>query len=247
MVISAVIPARLASTRLPRKVLAEINGRPLIWYVWQQVARAGVFDEIIVATDSTEVYAAVGSWGGQAFMTDPGCRSGTERIVSILPALRGDLVINVQGDEPLIDPGMLQMLVISSEQGEWDILTAVYRITDLESLQNPNLVKVARTSQGRALYFSRSIIPYIRDHPLRDWLERQSFWGHIGVYGYRRAVLEAYPHLPASTLETAESLEQLRFLEAGYRIQTIQTDYHPVAVDTLADLEQVRQILGQQR
>ena len=241
-----VIPSRLASTRLPRKVLADINGKPMLYYVWQQVSQAKRVSDIYIATDSEEVCSAAVGWGAQVMMTSPDCRSGTERIASILHLLPGELILNVQGDEPLIDPGLLDAMVAEWEQQGGDIITPVYPILDVADLLNPNIVKVVRTQAGRALYFSRNPIPYVRDLPVERWLEKHQFWGHAGVYGYRRDVLRAYPGLLSSPLEVAESLEQLRFLDAGYHIQTVETQYRPVAVDTHADLDRVRQILEKQ-
>jgi 3-deoxy-manno-octulosonate cytidylyltransferase (CMP-KDO synthetase) len=239
----AIIPARLASTRLPRKVLADIHGKPLIQHVWAQVSQAKNIDNIIVATDSPEVLQVVQGWAGKALLTDPACQSGTERIASILRELDADLVLNVQGDEPLVDPEMLDAVVSSWTSAPCDLITPVYRITSLEDLNNPNVVKVARAQDGRALYFSRSPIPFVRDWPQDQWLEHQPFWGHIGVYGYRKEVLAKYAGLPLSPLQQAESLEQLRFLEAGYTIRTVETTYHSIAVDIQADLEKVRHML----
>ncbi len=259
---TAVIPARLASTRLPRKVLADIRGQPVLWYVWRQVKKARNLSEIYVATDSEEVCSVVESWGGKALMTSPGCRSGTERIASALDRISGKLIVNIQGDEPLIDPRLLDVLVEAwqntvSEKAGQDLImpcvvfTPVYPIRDLVTLNNPNVVKVARTRDGRALYFSRSPIPYVRDLPGERWLEAnaicQTFWGHVGVYAYPRDVLAAYASLGESLLEPIERLEQLRLLEAGYTIQTVETEYHPIAVDTPADLEKVRMIMENDR
>ncbi|MBI5296375.1 MAG: 3-deoxy-manno-octulosonate cytidylyltransferase [Chloroflexi bacterium] len=238
-----VIPARLASTRLPRKVLADICGKPLIQRVWERVQQARLADEIVIATDSQEVAGLVEAWGGKALMTDPACQSGTERIASLLAQLDADLILNVQGDEPLVDPDMLDALVASWKAAPCDLVTPVYRITSVDDLFNPNIVKVVRAADGRALYFSRSPVPYVRDVPREQWLERQPFWGHIGVYGYSRAVLAKYVSLPASPLQQAESLEQLRFLEAGYSFQTVETSYHSIAVDTQDDLEKVRRMI----
>ena len=243
----AVIPSRLASTRLPRKVLADIHGKPLLWYVWNQVRQVPAFQQVFVATDSYEVCTVVESWGGQVLMTSSDCRSGTERIASVLDCIPCDLIINVQGDEPLIDPKMLEDMVDAWEQQGGDIMTPVYEIHQPADLVDPNIVKVARAHNGRALYFSRSPIPFVRDFPPERWMERQTFWGHAGVYAYRREVLEAYPGLPVSLLESAESLEQLRFLDAGYHIQTVETRYHPISVDTYADLERVRKIVEEQK
>lgn len=238
-----VIPARLASTRLPRKVLADIAGKPMLQHVWERVAQVNNIDFALVATDSAEVVQAVSEWGGQALLTDPNCQSGTERIASIIDQLDADLILNVQGDEPLVDPVMLDALVTSWLANPCDLITPVYRIKDVSDLSNPNVVKVVRAQDGRALYFSRSPIPYVRDWPLEQWLEHQLFWGHIGVYGYRRELLEKYYEFPSSLLQKTENLEQLQFLEAGYRIQTIETGYQSVAVDTREDLEKVRRLI----
>jgi 3-deoxy-manno-octulosonate cytidylyltransferase (CMP-KDO synthetase) len=242
----AVIPARLDSTRLPRKILADIGGKPLLQHVWQRVSAARDLADILIAADSEEVLDVVAGWGGRAVLTDPACQSGTERIASVLDQLDADLILNVQGDEPLVDPEMLDALVARWGSAPCDLITPVYRITSMEDLRNPNIVKVARGRDGRALYFSRSPIPYVRDWPVEAWLEHQAFWGHVGVYGYRRQVLAHYSDLPSSPLQRAESLEQIRYLEAGYVFQTIETGYHPIAVDTAQDLEQVRRILCSQ-
>jgi 3-deoxy-manno-octulosonate cytidylyltransferase (CMP-KDO synthetase) len=240
MNVSVVIPARLASTRLPRKVLADLGGRPVLRHVWERVARMRRATEVLVATDSEEVAEVVAGWGGQFVMTSPACRSGTERIASMLDGLHGDFILNVQGDEPFIEPKLLDSLVERFASAGGDIVTPVYRIHDSAMLANPAVVKVVRAGDGSALYFSRSAIPYLRGVPVEQWAERGAYWGHLGVYGYARAVLARYPTLPESALEAAESLEQLRFLEAGYRIQTVETDYHAVAIDTPADLERAR-------
>lgn len=240
----ALIPARLGSTRLPRKVLAEIHGHPLIWHVWQRVCQAQRIAAVYVATDSPEVQAVVESFGGQVLMTSPDCRSGTERLAVCLDRVDAEYIINVQGDEPLVDPAMLDALVARWEEVSADLITPVFRIHAVEEILNPNIVKVARASTGEALYFSRSPIPFVRDLPQEQWLKNHAFWGHIGVYGYRREVLEVYPKLPVSPLEAAESLEQLRFLDAGYRFQTVETDYRPIAVDVPGDLERVRLLLA---
>ncbi len=245
MNIFAIIPARLDSTRLPRKVLADIHGKPMVWHIWQRVQQVQGLDQVLVATDSIEVYNAVESWGGKAIMTSTDCRSGTERVSSIIDRVDADCVLNVQGDEPLIDPKMLENLVASWSVVGGDLITPVFQIQTQSDLFNPNIVKVVRGLDGRALYFSRSPIPFVRDIPPERWLELQVFWGHIGVYGYRKEVLMRYPSLPESPLEMAEKLEQLRFLDAGYRIQTTETNYRSVAVDTFADLEHVRLIFGQ--
>ena len=215
MRVSAVIPARLGSERLVRKPLAQIAGRPLIWHVWDRVRQSQRITNICVATDAEEIRSVVQSWGGTVLMTSPTCESGSERVASVLEAIEGDLVLNVQGDEPLIDPSMLDALVDTWLAAPCDIITPAYRITDVETLRDPNVVKVVKGDDGRALYFSRSPIPHVRDVPMERWLEHQAFWGHVGVYGFRREVLASYRRLPESALEAAEKLEQLRFVAAG--------------------------------
>lgn len=242
----AVIPARLQSTRLPRKVLADLCGRPLLWHVWNRVIQARRLTGVYIATDAEEVCTAVEAWGGHVLLTSPDCQSGTERIASVLDELEGDFILNVQGDEPLVDACLLDEMVQIWEENRGDLLTPVYKITEIATLLNPNIVKVVRSADGRALYFSRSPIPYVRDLPQERWFERNTFWGHVGIYGYRKQVLADYPSLAASPLESVERLEQLRFLEAGYHIRTLETAYHPIAVDTPADLEHVRQVLAGQ-
>jgi len=246
MSVCAVIPARLDSKRLPRKVLAELNDKPMLWHVWNRVSQAHQVDRVIVATDSEEVLEVVRGWGGEAMLTSSNCQSGSERVASLVPQLEADFILNVQGDEPLIDPDLLDALVSQWKTLPVDILTPIYQLHNMELLWDPNVVKVARAHNGRALYFSRHPIPYVRDLPIERWLEAGPFWGHIGVYGFRREVLEAYPLLPASQLEVREKLEQLRFIESGYDIYTLETAYHPVSVDTIEDLERVRQILARE-
>jgi 3-deoxy-manno-octulosonate cytidylyltransferase (CMP-KDO synthetase) len=241
---TAIIPARLASSRLPRKVLADIHGHPLIWHVWNRVSQAKNINNIYIATDSDEVKQVAEDFGANVLMSDPDCQSGTERIASILSQIPGDRILNVQGDEPFVDPAMLEGLINHWNTHPADLITPIFKINTFSELINPNIVKVARTADGHALYFSRSPIPHLRDFPQEEWLAHATFWGHIGVYGYQRSVLEKYYQLPASDLEPLERLEQLRFLEAGYRFQTYVTSYRPLAVDVKDDLDKVREILA---
>ena len=242
----AVIPARLESTRLPRKILADICGKPLIWHVWTRVQRVPSLEAVYVATDSKEIADAVRAWGGEVLMTSSACRSGTERIVETLDRINADFILNVQGDEPLIEPTLLESLIQDWQAAPCDVITPVFRIERVADLQDPNLVKVVRSVDGRALYFSRSPIPFVRDAPPERWLETHAFWGHVGVYGYRREVLEAYDTLSESPLEAAEHLEQLKFLEAGYTVRVVETAYRPIGVDTPADLARVRTMMAEE-
>lgn len=239
-----VIPARLASTRLPNKVLLDIDGQSMLWHVYNRCLQASKVDEVHIATDSEEVMKLVQAWGGNVWMTDA-CVSGTERIVSILDKLAADVIINVQADQPLIEPTLINQLIEVFENTTPlpDIVTPIYLINDNHKLFDPNLVKVTRRHDGYALYFSRSPIPYVRDIAQDNWLKHYSFWGHVGIYAYRRQVLETYHLLPESDLENIEKLEQLRFLQAGKSILTITTNNPPVSVDTDSDLTMVRKII----
>lgn len=241
------IPARLNSTRFPRKVLADIHGRPMLWYVCEAVAKAQKIDGIWVLTDSDEVYDVVSSWGGKVLMTADDCPSGTARIASVIDKLDADYLVNVQGDEPLITGEIVDQVVNRLEQGDADVVTPIVRITDIAELTDTNIVKVVRASDGRALYFSRSPIPNVRDQQTDTWLSKVSFWGHVGLYGFRRQVLEEYSKLPEGKLETAEKLEQLRLLEAGKQIFTIEVHHRPLSVDVPADFEKVTKILEASR
>ncbi|MFQ6028961.1 MAG: 3-deoxy-manno-octulosonate cytidylyltransferase [Dehalococcoidia bacterium] len=237
------IPARLKSSRFPGKVLADLRGRPMLWHVWQGVAQARTISQVWVLTDSREVYDLAISWGAKALMTSEECPSGTDRIASVASLLEADIIVNVQADEPLITGAVVDAVVRALEGSNCDVATPAYPIQSLADVTNPNVVKVVRGTSGNALYFSRSPIPYVRDGEWSDWLNLVRFWGHVGVYGYRREVLLQYSGLPQGKLEKAESLEQLRLLEAGLQIAIAEIDYHPHAVDVPADLEVVKEIL----
>ncbi len=237
------IPARLRSTRFPRKVLADIHGMPMLWHVYQRVSSARSVSSVWVLTDSQEVLEAASSWGAHALMTSEDCPSGTDRIASVVDALDADIIVNVQADEPLIAGTVVDSLVAALEDSEAQVATPVFRIGSVEELNNPNVVKVVRASDGSALYFSRSPIPYVRDIGTERWLDSATFWGHVGVYAYRRGVLVEYLGMPQGRLETAEKLEQLRLLEAGMGILAVEVDYRPQAVDVPSDLERVRELM----
>ena len=240
-----VVPARLASTRLSGKVLADICGKPMLWYVYHQASKARCIEKVYVATDSLEIGRVVSEWGGEYFLTDQDIPSGTARIASVVDQIAADIIVNVQGDEPLIAPQVIDQVVEAFDRAGVDIATPVYRPDSVEALLSPDTIKVVRDARGFALYFSRSPIPFVRDVPPQEWLATTAFWGHIGLYGYRRNVLLNYNRLPISMLERAEKLEQLRFLEAGMSILTVETTYRTVAVDTPHDLERVRGIIAQ--
>lgn len=242
-----VIPARLASSRLPQKMLADIGGHPMLWHVYQRCLQVTQAQEVHIVTDAEPIAEQANSWGATVWMSDPHCGSGTERIVAILPHLNADLILNVQGDQPLLSPKLVDQLIsaFANLHPQPDIITPIFPLHDEASIFNPNLVKVVLGHGGEALYFSRHPIPYVRELPPTHWSNAVQFWGHIGIYGYRREVLEHYSNLPNSPLEQAEKLEQLRFLQAGKRILTVVTELPPISVDVPTDLEQVRMLYAQ--
>jgi len=238
------IPARLASTRFPRKLLAPLRGRPVLWHAWNQARRASGVDRVVLLTDAEEMRQVAAHWPAEVLLTSSDCRSGTERIASVLDQLEADVIVNLQGDEPLVEPALVEQLAARCGEDDAEIVTPVFRIQRTEQLADPNIVKVARACDGRAVYFSRHPVPFLRDVPRERWLDSESYWGHVGMYAYRRATLARYHELPESRLEEAERLEQLRFLEAGCRILTIETDYHPIGIDVPADLQSVESLLS---
>jgi 3-deoxy-manno-octulosonate cytidylyltransferase (CMP-KDO synthetase) len=239
----AIVPARWGSTRLPGKPLAVIAGKPMIRHVVERAARARSLSRVIVATDDERIAEAVRAFGGEAVMTGTQFATGTDRIAHVaasLPAV--DLVVNVQGDEPLLDPGMIDEAVRPLlDDPSVQAGTLARRIEDPGELQNPGVVKVVTDRNGFALYFSRSPVPFSRDHPGEP--PRGGALAHVGLYVFRRAFLLRYSLLPRTPLEEAEQLEQLRILEHGYRIAVRETRHRTVAVDTEADLRRVRAIM----
>ncbi|PWU07035.1 MAG: 3-deoxy-manno-octulosonate cytidylyltransferase [Verrucomicrobia bacterium] len=243
MSVSVVIPARWKSERLPGKMLADLGGRPLLWHTWNRVCQMKLAREVVIAVDHQDVFNEVKKWGAQVVMTDEKCQSGTERIFSILDQLKGDMILNVQGDECFVDWKMLDKMVEAWRERDTDILTPVYQFKNWKDVEDSSNVKVVVGEKGRALYFSRSPIPHIRGIDPFQWIEKHPFWWHIGVYGYKREVLEKYGKLPRSSLEEVEKLEQLRFIEAGFEIRVMETDYHAVSVDTAEHLEEARKLI----
>ena len=231
MNVLAVIPARLASTRLPRKVLLRETGKPLIQHVWEGVRACKAIDRIVVATDAEEVADAVKAFGGEAVLTSPACASGTDRVAEAAAAYaEAEIVINVQGDEPEMSPEPLYALVEGMKaQPAADMGTVAVPWPDGVPLDDPGFVKVVTDVNGYALYFSRSAIPFYRDATERV------YWKHVGLYAYRAAFLQSYARMPQTPLEQAESLEQLRALENGHRIAVFKTRYTGYEVNTPAD------------
>lgn len=243
-----IIPARYASTRFPGKPLADLGGRPMIEHVYSRVA--SVLDDVAVATDDERIFKAVESFGGRAVMTSTAHRSGTDRCREAYELLgsKADVVINIQGDEPFIAPSQLKSLMASFEDPEVR-LASLARPFDpqrgFEALFDPNTPKVVMDNEMNALYFSRSIIPYIRGVEWQQWLEKTQFYTHVGLYGYRADTLRAISKLPQTSLELAESLEQLRWLQSGYKIRMSLTDEPTIGIDTPEDLEAAKKYLAE--
>jgi 3-deoxy-manno-octulosonate cytidylyltransferase (CMP-KDO synthetase) len=235
-----VIPARLESSRLPNKVLLDVCGKSLIQRVYEQVKKSRNISDIFIATDSDEVLKMVNSFGGKAILTSSKHESGTDRIAEAVKYLDIDLIINVQGDEPLINPDLIDQFV-ELFKGNYEVYfaSAMHRIATLEDLRNPNIVKVITDIKSDAIYFSRSQIPFNREG--REVPEEH--FQHIGVYAYKKPFLEKYSSLSQTFLEQSEKLEQLRAIENGFKIRMIETDYRSIGVDTLDDLNRVRKLI----
>ena len=234
-----IIPARYASSRFPGKPLALINGKPMIQWVYERVQSSEVRD-LVVATDDERIAACVRGFGGRVVMTSPDHASGTDRCGEAVLSLQpddNDVVINIQGDEPLISPKEIHLLASAFEDRSVQIATLVNPFNDDSLLQNPNVVKVVKAKNGNVLYFSRLPIPYLRGESA---VAPQSYYRHIGIYAYRYGVLRQIVQLPTSELENSEKLEQLRWLENGYTIRALECDYQGIGVDTPEDLFQLR-------
>ncbi len=239
----AIIPARYASSRFPGKPLALLCGKPVIQRVYEQVRQ--VLDDVYVATDDSRIYDAVVAFGGRAIMTSSSHQSGTDRIAEAVDKIGGDydVVINVQGDEPFIQPVQIQTLCQCFDDAATEIATLGKRFTDMESVESANSPKIVVDRRGFALYFSRSVIPYVRGQERTTWLSHYPYFKHLGIYAYRRQVLSEVTRLEQSPLEKAESLEQLRWLENGYRIKVAETAFETVGIDTPDDLRKAEKFL----
>jgi 3-deoxy-manno-octulosonate cytidylyltransferase (CMP-KDO synthetase) len=236
--ILGIIPARYASTRFPAKPLADLGGKSMIQRVYEQVKKSKLITDVVVATDHSEVFNHVQNFGGNVCMTKESHVSGTDRCYETLSLQQKEYtyVINIQGDEPFIQPEQIDLLAKLLD-GSTEIATLVKKIEDPEQLFNPNVVKAVISQDKTALYFSRSPIPHIRNTPEKDWLSRNAFYKHIGMYAYRRDILKQLTALPISTLEKAESLEQLRWLENGFKISAAKTETETIGIDTPEDLQ----------
>lgn len=232
----AVIPARMGSTRLPRKMLLEIEGKPLIGIVYQAVRSSPLLADVIVATDSEEIAKTCRRNGWNVRMTSPKHRNGTERVHEISKAIPADIYVNVQGDEPLVRAEQIASLLQLMQDPDQQVGTLMTRAADID-VPNPSAVKVVTDLNGRALYFSRATIPFDRDG------SNPRYFKHLGIYAYRKDALERFVALPESELEQAERLEQLRFLENGVAIYVAETPHDSIGVDTEEDLQRVLGIL----
>ena len=241
-----VIPARYASTRFPGKPLAMLGGKSVIQRVYEQVS--SVLDSAYVATDDERIHQAVEAFGGKAVMTSPDHKSGTDRIEEAVRKIGGsfDVVINIQGDEPFIQRSQLEEIIRCFDDAETQIATLgkpFDKAQGFAAVENPNSPKIVVDNRGYALYFSRSVIPFIRGKETAEWMDHYPFLKHLGIYAYRTEVLHEITRLPQSSLELAESLEQLRWLQNGYRIKVGLTDVETVGIDTPEDLERAEAFL----
>lgn len=250
----AVIPARYGSTRLKAKPLALINNKPMIQWVYENVKKCNLIDKVVVATDDERIFNIVKNFGGEVMMTSKKHKSGSDRIAEVAKKINSEIVLNVQGDEPMISEYILKKIILEFYRNKFlSVVTPICKIKYFSELFDTNFVKVVVDKNNFALYFSRSVIPFIRDEFTfkqqnfiikdNDMLKKYSFFRHIGVYGYKRNFLFKFLSLPQGKLEKLEKLEQLRILEYGYKIKTVLVDENPISVDTEEDLQKVRKIL----
>ena len=240
-----IIPARFQSTRFPGKPLAVLGEKPIIQWVYENAKKS--LDHVYVATDDERIFKTVESFGGEAVYTSSNHQSGTDRCAEaaqkIAETLAFDVVINIQGDEPFIRTEQIEALKRCFDTADTEIATLIKPIANQAEITNINRPKVVINKKQEALYFSRSTIPFVRDCPAEDWISRNTFFSHIGMYAYRFDVLLQLTKLPTGILEKAESLEQLRWLENGYRIRTAQTSFENIGIDTPEDLEFAKKFL----
>jgi 3-deoxy-manno-octulosonate cytidylyltransferase (CMP-KDO synthetase) len=252
------VPARLASSRLPGKVMADVGGRPMLRHVLERCGKARGVAAVLACSDSAEVLEAVRRWGYEALATSEHCSSGSERLASVVKELvaaggtppESTLVINVQADQPLLDPSILEKMVteaaVATGSAAWlPVITPVYPLVP-GKIHDPHVVKVQRATNGRAITFSRSALPHVRDLPPDQWHRRTTYWGHVGIYGYRADVLAGWRGLPPSPMEHLEKLEQLRLIEAGIPVATFTVETDCFSVDTPAQLEQARVLISKE-
>ncbi|CAN5871122.1 3-deoxy-manno-octulosonate cytidylyltransferase [soil metagenome] len=242
MKILGIIPARFASTRFPGKPLTDIGGKTMIRRVYEQAEKANLLSEVVVATDDERIANEIKKHGGNVVMTSDQHQSGTDRCAEAVKKVAGEwnAVINIQGDEPFILPEQINLLAALFANPEAEIGTLVKKLSDVADLDNANTIKVVLDIHGNGMYFSRSPVPFVRGAEKKDWLRKNLFYKHIGIYGYRADVLQQLTKLPQGKLEIAESLEQLRWLENGYKIRTAFTESETISVDSPEDIEKLK-------
>lgn len=244
MKILGIIPARYGSSRFPGKPLIQIEGKSMIRRVYEQASKSGSLDAVVVATDDVRIADEVSAFGGKFHLTSAAHQSGTDRCAEVVRLEQGyDIVINIQGDEPYINPAQIDLLASCFDASNVQIATLVKKIHTEEELLNTNIPKVILNASREAVYFSRQTIPFIRGKVKEAWLEEHVFYKHIGIYGYTAATLLEITKLTPSTLELAESLEQLRWIENGYTIQTRMTDMETIAIDAPEDLIKIKTLV----
>lgn len=247
--IAGIIPARYASSRFPGKPLALIDGKTMIHRVVEQAQQSRYLSRVAVATDDERIARHVRDFGGEVIMTAANHPSGTDRCMEALQKLGGDYryVVNIQGDEPFIDPAQIDGLCGILQDGSVEIATQIIQVESQDLLFDPGEAKVVLNPQWEAIYFSRSPIPYLKDVPQSEWHLRRAYYRHVGMYAYRSDILEKLTKLPVSSLEKAESLEQLRWIEAGYKVKCVSTQYDSHCIDTPDDIEKVLKMIKERK
>ncbi len=239
MKVMGVIPARFYSTRFTGKVLADLGGKPVVQYVWENAKKSKMLDDLVIAADDERIIKAAEDFGAKAIYTSPDQPSGTDRLVEVINPVDVEVVINIQGDEPMVRPEMIDELARTIlEDKDVYMATLAKKIEDENEVKDPNVVKVVMDKNGMALYFSRSVIPYPRNETIKV------YYKHLGLYAYRKDFLFEFTNLPKSHLEMTEGLEQLRVLENGHRIKVVETKFDTIGIDTPEDLEKAKAAMG---
>ena len=247
MKILGIIPARYASTRFPAKLIQEVNGKSILQYVYEQCLKSSYLSKVLIATDNELIFEKAKDFGAEVVITSTKHLSGTDRCAEALGIYGGakkfDFAINIQGDEPLISPNTIDELcgILNSRT---EIASVYKKISQIDDVLNPNIVKVVIGENNQALYFSRSPIPFVRDEEIDNWLVKHSFFKHLGLYCFRTDILEKIVKIPVSKLETIEKLEQLRWLANGYKISMLETSNESIGIDTQEDFDRFKQFLG---
>ena len=231
MKVTALIPARFDSTRFPGKMLANLAGKSVIRRTYENAVNFNIFDDVYVVTDNAQIFNEIISNGGKALMSSPNHQTGTDRIAEVAVNIDSDIIFNIQGDEPFIKPEPLKLLIDAFEDSEVDVATLMQKLIDKTQIDDPNYVKIVSDLKGFALYFSRSVIPYNRDSDANP-----DYYEHIGVYAFRKEALINFSRLSPTPLELSEKVEPIRFLEHGFRIKVIETNYMGIEIDTEEDL-----------